>query len=74
MERTTMGRGEGPDGAVEVPNALGFRSFAGNVRMGLGAAFMATACTLAWARHTEKRRKAERSPRLRAAMGLRPED
>ena len=53
---------------------LGFRSFAGNVRMGLGAAFMATACTLAWARHTEKRRKAERSPRLRAAMGLRPED
>ena len=21
MERTTMGRGEGPDGAVEVPNA-----------------------------------------------------
>ena len=42
--------------------------------MGLGAAFMATACTLAWARHTEKRRKKERSPRLRAAMGLRAED
>ena len=53
---------------------LGFRSFAGNVRLGLGAAFMATACTLAWARHTEKRRKKERSPRLRAAMGLRAED
>ena len=53
---------------------LGFRSFAGNVRLGLGAAFMATACTLAWARHTEKRRKKERSPRLRAAMGLRADD
>ena len=53
---------------------LGARRFAGNVRLGLVVASLATAGTLTYARSTSERRKKERSPRLRAAMNLRQED
>ena len=52
---------------------LGARRFAGNVRLGMLLALLATGGTLAYARSTADRRKRERSPRLRALMGLRRE-
>ena len=51
--------------------SLGARRFAGNVRLGMLVALFATGGTLAYARSTADRRKKERSPRLRALMGLR---
>ena len=51
--------------------SLGARRFAGNVRLGMLLALFATGGTLAYARSTADRRKKERSPRLRALMGLR---
>ena len=53
--------------------SLGARRFAGNVRLGMLLALFATGGTLAYARSTADRRKKERSPRLRALMGLRRE-
>jgi hypothetical protein len=53
--------------------SLAYRRFAGNVRLGLLVALVGTGTTLGYARATAERRKAERSPRLRAAMGLRQE-
>ena len=53
--------------------SLGARRFAGNVRLGMLLALLATGGTLAYARSTADRRKRERSPRLRALMGLRRE-
>ena len=52
----------------------GARRFAGNVRFGIVLAGLTTAATLQYARSTAERRKAERSPRLRALMNLRPEN
>jgi len=53
--------------------SLGARRFAGNVRLGLLVALFGTGATLTYAKSTSERRKKERSPRLRALMGLRQE-